>query len=516
MFRNWDRFVTVVTFMLAGLLWASSGWAVENVQTTDFPVVQDAFTHGYTHNNVIDTITGQPYPTLMIQCVSGGVHQPHSDESKDFFSVWTRDLYWGFLGWSQAGDDAVLKRMKSSILALIACKNENKAEGHNKSWPLNDGRYYIPQAWCLGGAVAQDFFPYCSESQCDFLLLTHNYWKMTGDTEFIKSIWGDIEYVTQNIELMDTNGNSLPDALWGSYDYQGLGLDQEEPLMCAKASAAYSAVASLAHEVGKDAEAKRLRALAERVRVTMNLPISEGGLWQPDTDGGYYVNSRHIAKDNKSVDDRFIPYENLVPMFLGMTGQAQDKQIFDRLDRGFRTYYCAKWGPMYTAPIGKTAASILDHATTPWLGFLDVYLRCKKRDSMIRSDVFALLIKNAYVLPAAPFSEGAGISGTLTGGAGRAWDNGNFFHCLISGIYGLEKSRTGIQVSAPAKIDGFPITELENVRWKNAVYDFTWTGSGSIIDQVLLDGKPCLPCTSSGAYLLHKPTGLHKVTVKMR
>lgn len=508
------RFVLAGLLAVAGPIWAASGHTVENVKTADIAVVQDAFTHGYTHNEIIDTIGGKPYPTLTIQCVNSGAHQPHSDQSKEFFSVWTRDLYWGFLGWSQAGDANVLKRMKTSILALIACKNHNKADGHNKSWPLSDGRHYIPQAWCTGGRIAEDFFPYCSESQADFLLLTHNYWRMTGDTAFIKSIWGDIEYVTNTIELMDTNGNSLPDNLWGSYDYQGLGVDQEEPLMSAKASAAYRAVASLAHEVGKDDEAKRLTDLSERVWRTMNMPVSKGGLWK--TDGGYYVNSRRITKGSEGVDDRFIPYENLVPMFLGMTSSTQDKLIFDRLDRGFETYYDSKWGPMYTAPAARTENSVIDHSSTPWLGFLDVYLRCKKRDSKVRSDVFGLLIKHAYDVPAAPISEGAGITGNLTGGAGRSWDNGNFFHCLICGIYGLEKSQAGIQVNAPAKMDGFPLTELKDVRWEEAVYDFSWKGQGSRIGEVLLDGKPCRSNLSAGSYVLHEPTGSHKVTVKLQ
>jgi hypothetical protein len=494
----------------------------ESVRTKDYPVVDDAFLHGYTHNKVVDTISGKKYNTLTIQCqcAKGTMPAVDSDSNNEygFFSVWTRDLYWGALGWIQAGDQEVLGRAKGSIQALIACKNRNKADGHVKGWPLNNGRYYIPQAYCIGGAIADDFFPFDSESQADFLLFAHLYWKSSGDTEFIKSIWDDIAYVVKNIEIMDTNGNSLPDDLWGSYDYQGLGQGMEEPLMSAKASAAYRAVAQMAKAIGKRDEAKRLSALSDKVKKTMNLPISEGGLWKPlPNRGGYYVNHRVIKKGEEGIDDRFIPYESLVPVFFGMTTSAQNKAVFDQLDGNFDRYYNLKWGPMYVAPAFHDAKSVIDCSTTPWLGFLDVYLRCKYGREQNRSRIFSLLIKHAYDVPGACFTEGAGINGGLTGGSGRTWDNGNFFHCLISGVYGIEKTAQGIGVVAPTQMQGFPLTELKNVRWNNAVYDFQWVGSGTKISKLTLDSATQQSLRVSGAdtYQLLEKSGRHSVVVTL-
>lgn len=484
-----------------------------NVTTPDIALVQDAFTHGYTHNEVIDIIDGKPYPTLTIQCVNNGVHQPHSDEIKGFSSVWTRDLYWGALGWVQAGDDKVVTRMKTSIEALIACKNRNKAEGKSKTWPLNDGRYCIPQAYVPGGTIAMDFFPYCSESQVDFLLYVHLYWQMSGDTDFVKQIWNDIAYVTQTIELMDTNGNSLPDNCWGSYDYQYVGQDMEEPLLSAKASAAYKAVSEMAKALDKNDESKRLQLLSNKVKKTMNLPISDGGLWYPE--GGHFANKRIITKGKESIDGDFIPYENLGPMFYGITSRAQNKAIFDKLDANFNAFYPLKYGPLYTSHALVNENSEIDRATTPWLGFIDVYLRCKLGHANNRSEIFSLLIKHAYDIPAAPFTEGVGIYGKLTGGAGRSWDNGNFFHCLISGIYGIEKSAKGIIVTAPVKMADFPLTELNNVCWRDAVYDFKWQGNGSRISEVTVDGKP-RHLTNSGMFMLTDKDGKHQVVINMQ
>jgi hypothetical protein len=498
----------IILLALAGPL----NCAPEHVETTDFAVVNDAFLHGYTHNRVTDVIDGTSYPTLSIGCVVGKTHIPDADNEARWFSAWTRDLYWGGLGWIQAGDEQVLDRTKTTIRALIACKNRNKADGHVKGWPLNNGRYYIPQAWCKGGAIAEDFFPYCSESQADFLLLTHLYWKVSGDKAFIEEIWDDIVYVTKNIEVMDTNGNSLPDNLWGSYDYQGLGQDSEEPLMSAKASAAYAAVAEMAKAIGKRDDSRRLSALAEQVRKAMNKPISQGGLWKAG--GGYYVNRRGIKKGEEGVDETFIPYENLVPIFFGMTSKAQSKAIFDRLDKDFDKFYPLKWGPMYIAPAGHNEKSVLDCSTTPWLGFLDVYLRCKHGREKNRSEIFGLLIEHAYDVPAAPFTEGAGIDGSLTGGSGRLWDNGNFFHCLVSGVYGIEKQAEAIHVTSPTRMTGFRLTQLRNVHWRDAEYDFRWEGTGSRISELMLDSVRQSP-TISGEYLLSSKTGRHIVTITL-
>lgn len=489
--------------------------APDHVATSDLSVVDGAFVHGYTHNKVIDVVDEKQYRSLTIQCVNTGTHVTGYENELRGFSIWTRDLYWGGLGWFQAGGPEVISRYKTTLQLLIACKNRNKADGHIQNWPLNNGRYYIPQAWCTGGAIAEGFYPYDSESQADFLLLVNEYWKISGDTEFVKSIWDDIMYVTENIEIMDTNGNSLPDNLWGSYDYQGLGQDQEEPLMSAKASAAYKCVSELAKLIGKKDVAKRLSALSDSVRKQMNKPISEGGLWKPlPNGGGHYVNFRVIKKGAESIDEKFIPYENLVPMYFGMLSKERIKAVFNILDTNFDKYYNLKWGPMYVATINHTSNTVIDGSSTPWLGFLDVFLRCKNGWENNRSQVFKMLIDHAYAVPAAPFSEGAGIEGNLTGGAGRSWDNGNFFHCLISGIYGVHKSVSSLALIAPTPMKDFPLTELKNVQWQDASYDIAWEGTGSKIASVTLDGVKVSP--KGGRYLLTKPSGQHAVVVKLR
>ncbi len=510
-FSTTSLLITVIAAMFS----CAASCAPDHVTTSDQSVVDDAFVHGYTHNMVTDVIDGKNYRTISIQCVNTGTHIDNFDNEFRGFSVWTRDLYWGGLGWFQAGGPEVINRYKTSLQALITCKNRNKADGHVANWPLNNGRYYIPQAWCTGGAIAEGFYPYDSESQADFLLLAHMYWKVSGDTEYIASIWDDIMYVTKNIEVMDTNGNSLPDNLWGSYDYQGLGQDQEEPLMSAKASAAYKAVSELAKLTGHTDEAKRLSALAAKVRKQLNKPVSEGGLWNPLPDGGgYYVNFRSIKKGHESIDEKFIPYENLVPMFFGMMEKKQIASVFSILDGGFSKYYDLKWGPMYVAPAAHTSNSVIDCSTTPWLGFLDVYLRSKNGWTNNRSRIYKMLMDHAYDIPAAPFTEGAGIEGNLTGGAGRAWDNGNFFHCLINGIYGVEKTADAIILTAPTPMTDFPLTELKAIQWHEAQYDIKWLGEGSKIAGVTLDGVRV--ASSAGRYRLTKRSEVHSVVVKLR
>ncbi|NMB71934.1 MAG: hypothetical protein GYA22_07285, partial [Bacteroidales bacterium] len=85
------------------------------------------------------------------------------------------------------------------------------------------------------------------------------------------------------------------------------------------------------------------------------------------------------------------------------------------------------------------------------------------------------------------------------------------FHMLVCGIYGIEKSREGILVSAPDPIPGVPFTELLHVCWRNAVYNFHWEGKGSRIVQVLTDGHRAEPV--AGKFLLDQQSGEHEVKV---
>jgi hypothetical protein len=499
--------------------------AIQYVSSKDLPLIDDAFVHGFLHNLVNENVKGTKMPTLTVGCAWNNRHTENISIDRDFFSVWTRDLYWGFLGWPQAGDDQVLDVMKSSLRLLTLAKAKNQAVGLSKSWPLDDKRFYIPQAWVTGLKTAMDFMPYNAESQADFLLMARDYWRLSGDGAFIESIWPDICYVTKTIELMDTNGNSLPDHLYGSYDYQGVGPDTEEPLMSAKAYGAYGAVAELATALGDVFEAKRLEALADRVRDQMNKPVAEGGLWKPDgEEGGYFVNMRFIAEGRERIDDSFIPYENLVPIFFGVTTPGQEKAVFRRLDGDFEKYYGLKYGPMYLAAAATKEDSEFPFTSAPWLGFLDVYLRCTRGIETNRDRIFGQLLDHAYDIPGVCFSEGLGIYGTLSGVSGRSWDNGNFFHTLITAIYGLKKSKDGIEIGPPTQMDSASVTELQNVRWRQAVYNFEWRGTGDRIDKVVLDGKEIesASCDAPGTghaegapptYRVAETEGEHKVVV---
>ncbi len=482
-----------------------NSYGIEHIVSQDISLIDSAFQNGYTDNIVNANIDGKKLLTLNIQSTNGNVYHGGGQTS---YSTWVRDIYWGMLGWAQAGDESVLQVMKSSLQLLVMAKNKNQAIGQSKVWPLNDKRFYIPQAYTTGLKIAMDFFPWCSESQTDFLLLAHNYWKLSGDRQFIDSIWSDIVYVTRTLELLDTNGNSLPDALQGSYDYQGVGLNTEEPLMCAKTSMAYNSVATLARMLGKSNYADSLAKRATRVKEMMNKSIDEGGLVGPD---GYYINMRKIGKGEKGIDDRFIPYENLVPMWCGMTNHNQDEAIFSRLDDDFIKYYDLAWGPMYCAPAAHNEQSVMNCSSVTWLAFMDVYLRGIKGHDANRPRIFNMLMQHAHDAGGVPFPEGAGIYGNLTGGAGRLWDNGNFFHMLICGVYGVEKSKDGISLTAPNEIDGTPLTELKNFCWRKAVYNFKWIGKGKNIKSITLDGNKIT--STSGVYKLNKSHGSHKIEI---
>lgn len=506
-------------FLISILLQSCSEKAAEQKQIMmdGFPIIQDALLHGYTHNLKVADAAGVNMKTLQIQCISNLKHQDNSNEN--IGSVWVRDLFWGFQGWVQAVDPSVLDVMKSSIELLIIAKANNQALGKSENWPLNDKRFYIPQAYTNSDGKLNppmNLYPYCSESQAHFLLLVRNYWQQTGDLAFVDKIWPEIRYVVENLLLLDTNGNALPDQLQGSYDYQWITLDTEESLMCATTSAAYSAIAELAGELGKNEYADSLKILAEKIKTEMNKPVEEGGLWKNTPDGGgYYINFRKIGQE-PMLDERFLPYENLGPMYFGMTSSEQDQKIFTELDNNYSKYYDLKYGPLLiTDQVGHTELTEVEYTSGPWLGFFDVYLRGEKGHDKNRSRIFKSLLDHAWDIPAGCFTEGLGVYGNLTGGAGRSWDNGNFFHTLIVGILGIEKSKDGIAIKAPRPVDSIPMGSLQNVGWKNAIYHFQWKGKGGNIKEVLLDGRKIQPSDQDGkeSYLLTKTKGEHQCLI---
>ena len=497
-------------------------WESKHVTCKDIKPTSDAYRDGYQRCLVSETIDGKVIPLLSIISVTGNKYLPYEDKNR-FYSVWTRDLYWGFLGWAQAGDDSVLQVMKDCIRSLIIAKNKNQALGKFHP-PINDKRYYIPQAFCKGFSIANDFMPQNAESQAHFILLARNYWNLTGDTDFIKSIWEDLKYVAVTIKKMDTNGNLIPDYVGGSYDYQGVGINTEEPHLTATVIAAYQAMTDLAKVVGEENFGKVYSRLAKNLKIQMNKPVSEDGLWMPDKK--QYINMRIIKKGGEKphIDDRFIPYENLTPIFYGITSKEQEKDIFDNLNANFKKFYDLKYGPMYVAGAAKNEKSEFDFTSTPWLGFVDVFIRLRdlpdynaewdKNNSDNASKIFKLLLDHAYDISPACFTEGMGIYGYLSGCSGRSWDNGNFFHTLIVGICGLEKSQFGITISAPKQLKNSPVNELKNMHWRNAVYNFEWKGKGKKIKNITVDKKVIEP-EADGNYLLKNPKGEHEVIISI-
>ncbi len=248
------------------------------------------------------------------------------------------------------------------------------------------------------------------------------------------------------------------------------------------------------------------------LKETMNKSIDEGGLWKSEGEkDGYYVQMRNITPGEEKIEDMFIPYDNLVPMYCGMTNSSQDEAIFTKLDTDFDKYYNLKYGPMYCATAGHNDESVMDCSSVTWLAFLDVYLRGVKGHEENRATIFEMLMEHSKDAGGTVFPEGAGVYGYLTGGAGRSWDNGSFFHMLISGVYGLEKTKDGISISSPQKIDNVALTELKNVCWREAVYHFQWKGEGKKIKKVLVNGKKLKP--KSGNYKLTDTSGEHKILI---
>jgi hypothetical protein len=85
---------------------------------------------------------------------------------------------------------------------------------------------------------------------------------------------------------------------------------------------------------------------------------------------------------------------------------------------------------------------------------------------------------------------------------------------LICGVYGLEKSNSGILIYSPKPINGVPLTELRNICWRKAIYNFTWEGKGSQLAHVFVDGKKI--SSDSEHILLTMDKGIHEVKIVLK
>ena len=130
--------ISIVALSFVAIASAYAGDIVlsEHVESNDMPIIKDAFEHGYLHNCINCPIPGGTIPTLEIQCTGLGHH--HTISQDRLGATWVRDLYWGYIGWIQAGDTEVLDRMRTSLEHLIIAKNVNQALGQSEEWPLND------------------------------------------------------------------------------------------------------------------------------------------------------------------------------------------------------------------------------------------------------------------------------------------------------------------------------------------------------------------------------------------
>lgn len=486
-----------------------------HVTTPDYgQLIDDAFVHGFVHNIVGEYVDNEWLLSLTVGCAWNGKHSDSFWPERAHFSVWTRDLYWGFKGWIPAGDDQVLAMMRDSIWLLKKTKDRNQALGQSELWPLNDERFYIPQAFLPKLEIAVNFFPWNAESQAHFILLVQDYWRLTHDRAFLELIWPDVCYVARTIELLDTTGNNLPDHVYGSYDYQGVGPGTEEPWLCATVYATYRAMDELGQAMNAPELAKRYATLAEAVKAQMNKDVADGGLWTEDGElGGHFVNMHYLKETPARADNTFIPYENLGPIFYGVTSPERSAAIFEILDANYERFYDLKYGPMYVARAVRNEETEVEYSSTPWLGFVDVYCRGELGIETNRDRIWQGLTDHAYDVDHVAFPEGIGIFGYLTGCAGRSWDNGNFFHTLLESIYGVRKKAAGLVLSNPKPVAGFALTTLENLQWQGATYTVRFKGEGKTIASLTLDGTPQTPV--NGDYTLSGNAGAHEVVVQL-
>ena len=88
----------VVLGQVNAVLANSASSSAQHVLTKDYKLVEDAFLHGFTHNLVNEKVGDKKLTTFTVGCVWDNKHAEDVSIDRPFFSVWTRDLYWGAKG----------------------------------------------------------------------------------------------------------------------------------------------------------------------------------------------------------------------------------------------------------------------------------------------------------------------------------------------------------------------------------------------------------------------------------
>ena len=203
-----------------------------------------------------------------------------------------------------------------------------------------------------------------------FLLRCYRYYRHFGDKELITRYWEPMKRAADWLMALDTESNGLPRqrSSWADWkDVSGVKGRSYSPFACMVYLAAMRRMAWMARALGDEDAARRYEGAFERGYVTLNKPLSEGGLWN----GRYYCQRWEDGR----TDGRLLQ-DQCIGVFFGVVPRERAHSIFNSLNRNNLT----PWGicetyPYWDSSFGYEPATYHNGGVWPWLSFMDDWSR---------------------------------------------------------------------------------------------------------------------------------------------
>jgi len=205
-----------------------------------------------------------------------------------------------------------------------------------------------------------------------FLLRFYRYYRYTQDHAFLEAHWDALQMAADWLLGRDLEGTGLPmqTSTWADWkDVSGVEGRQYSPYACLVYIAAMRRMAAMAADLeDNDAQAKYGTA-ADRAYQRLNLPRSQGGLWN----GRYYCQRWSDGRtDNRLLQDQ------TVGILFDVIPRSRAKSIVRALNRSSRTPWgIAETWPYYDAAFGYEPGTYHNGGVWPWLSFVDDWGRLK-------------------------------------------------------------------------------------------------------------------------------------------
>jgi hypothetical protein len=361
-----------------------------------------------------------------------------------------------------------------------------------------------------------------SDAVAELLLMAGRHFMITGDRQFARQHIAAYHAAAQHLLDLRQDGQGLP-IVHGSWDGQGFPLIGKEPYATALCYTGLMRLAEIDMALGDADSAARWRTAAQEIKTTALCDYQEGGLWH--TERGTFINyidykdpaawsarcstwgGEHNPSDIGIPRDEFALYQTVIPIWLGLLDDpAQVRAAYAWIDAH------------YSYASGRAGVSFPPHIMQNFIVLIDVCVR--QQYGVPGADrLLQLILDHAYDggMPLTERAFGAyfGPGPEVTSGiyhfyphthTGRIWDNAPYFGLVLGIHYGLEYTARGWHIGTPRPIANYPLTVLENVRYKDATYTIRWQGKGKI-REIKLDGKIL------AEPLLSLETGEHAVEV---